>query len=558
MATVSRFETVNDFSYKVPICLGMKSLQPLVPSVPPGLFEDVEEENDVEGDEFLESNYSNMSSPTTKSNIRPDIQFTGKTTNSCDLSPFPMLQSFHLPALNAVPPLCPAPDSPFGDSFSSTGDVVPMEGILKYGEDHKDESEFLNVPTSFDEVGATTSADVNEYSNGKEMVSADVVSSIEAAFDDDRYKSGSGSDNFKAEVDAMLTALDDTLINRRGDIPPIGTRVAIERLAEKENPLEKEGRNTVIRGRFRDDHPFATAARLLGYKLVSPRYSHLSVSTENSDFRDGRDRMRLFLLDCNAVYRFLKGKDIKAPIIGGGPLDMFKLQQEVLLLGGLQNVVEKRAFRIVAQQLELPATCTSAAYVLKGTYERYLYHYEQLLVFGKWPANANETINMKHLVSASREREREQRNSRSSMFRVKRGRGGDDSGMTMDDSTSVLDDVSDKQRRWRFMTGNTESVCESEPPNGVSVAGAHALKEFMASNSTDPTGTWNFYCHLTGDDGGEFSLPRWALELPSSDAQEALIRTAMNVEKRGQGKVKVSRQYKTFKLVFSLTIPKIV
>lgn len=73
----------------------------------------------------------------------------------------------------------------------------------------------------------------------------------------------------------------------------------------------------------------------------------------------------------------------KLPIIGGGNLDLFKLMYEVLLLGGVENVVNKRAFRIVAQQLQLPKTCTSAAYVLKGAYEKMLYAYEMSLVHGK-------------------------------------------------------------------------------------------------------------------------------------------------------------------------------
>ena len=35
----------------------------------------------------------------------------------------------------------------------------------------------------------------------------------------------------------------------------------------------------------------------------------------------------------------------------------------------------------------------------------------------------------------------------------------------------------------------------------------------------------------------DLALPRWALELPSDDAYDALIRAACNVEKRGQGKL---------------------
>lgn len=336
------------------------------------------------------------------------------------------------------------------------------------------------------------------------------------------------ADSFEMEVDSMIAAIEETA-SRRGDIPPIGVRVPIEQMPEIDNPLEKDGRNTVIRGRYPTEHPFSSAARNLGYKLVSMKYADRFLSTDNH--RSELERMKLFFLDCNDVYRFLKGKNIKVPVIGGAPLNIFKLQEEVLLLGGLQNVVEKRAFRIVAQQLELPATCTSAAYVLKGTYERFLYHYEQLLVFGRWPANANESVNMKHVVTETREKER--RALRSSVLRLKRMRSADGESAV----GSSLAEVTPSKRRRVRSTNAAESVPEGPPPEGVSEASAVVLKEFMASSSGNATATWNFYCHLTGQEGGEFSLPRWALELPSDDAYEALIRAAVNVEKRVQGKL---------------------
>lgn len=417
-----------------------------------------------------------------------------------------------------------------------------------------------------------------------------------------------GDDEFASEVEAMLRARDDTVRNKRSDIPPLGARIPIERLPVSDNPLEKDGRNTVICGRLPDDNPFARAARILGLRLVSLRYAHHSIDTivntskqqqqlqqqtqqqtkqqeqqqqQQQEQRTPRERLRLFLLDCNDVYRQLKGHCIKVPIIGGGPLNMFQLMEEVFLLGGLQNVVEKRAFRIVAQQLELPATCTSAAYVLKGAYERFLYHYEQLLVFGRWPQNAGETINMKHVVSETRERERRalRTSLRSHTRRLARrhfdhddhdhddhdhddhndhddGDNGDDEDDDEEDEDDDEEDEEDdddeandnhidavnsadshentcKRRRVR-MRDTTEA---SPPPLGVSKDTALALKEFVATSSTDATATWNFYCHLTGEEGGEFNLPRWALELPSAEAYESLIWAARNVEKRGQGKL---------------------
>lgn len=78
----------------------------------------------------------------------------------------------------------------------------------------------------------------------------------------------------------------------------------------------------------------------------------------------------------------------KIPTIGGGPLDIAKLFVEVMKRGGVQRVIDTRAFKMIARNLDLPATCTSAAYVLRVSYERILYFYEQQFVFGRDPKNA--------------------------------------------------------------------------------------------------------------------------------------------------------------------------
>lgn len=103
-----------------------------------------------------------------------------------------------------------------------------------------------------------------------------------------------------------------------------------------------------------------------------------------------------------AIYRSLKRHDVKLPVFGCGGLGVLRLQRDVEMFGGLQSIVDGPALRIVAQQIELPATCTSGAYVLKDTYECFLYHYEQLLAFGCWPQDG-ETVQMRDIVSESRE-----------------------------------------------------------------------------------------------------------------------------------------------------------
>lgn len=429
------------------------------------------------------------------------------------------------------------------------------------------------------------------------------------------------TDSFEAEAESIIRALDDALEARRThEVPSLGVRTAVELLPECNNPLEKDGRNTVIRGRLPHTHPFAVASQDLGYRLVSPQYTSYSCQSGECSTRT---RMRLFLLDCNAVYRQLKGNDIKVPIIGGGPLDLFKLQQEVLLLGGLHNVVDKRAFRIVAQQLELPATCTSAAYVLKGTYERFLYHYEQLFVFGAWPQDGGaQTINMRSLITQQRERakrsnltpppsnghqhqhqsQNEVHHTHSQMQQQtaephNRHQYPHHQTRSQSQSTTIITTNGQIQARSQAQTqapkghsqyinnhhnktnnSNTDGTNNnqrsdqhrksSQPQSQPHNKQLNSLSSLMhppgmpahLARSKDTThpglgiSPASLYTQLTVGIGNgpnssglclgnvnqvaaDLALPRWALELPSDDAYDALVRAACNVEKRGQGKL---------------------
>lgn len=186
---------------------------------------------------------------------------------------------------------------------------------------------------------------------------------------------------------------------------PLTTSIDISTLPILANPLQKHGRHTVIRGRLRPDHPFARAASNLGYILVSHQYQSQLGSQQLPYAREW------FMRDLNAFLNEIGNPHFKIPIIGGGDLDLYRLIREVMSLGGVHNVVRKRAFRLVAQQLDIPKTCTSAASVLKGAYEKLLFHYEQRLVYGKWPEQPNEAVNMKARVSQERLKEKQARSA---------------------------------------------------------------------------------------------------------------------------------------------------
>ena len=84
-------------------------------------------------------------------------------------------------------------------------------------------------------------------------------------------------------------------------------------------------------------------------------------------------------------YRFMAENDrpFKLRRIGGAELDLFGLYKAVLERGGLQTVVMTRAFKMVAKALNLPKTCTSAAFILRVEYEKLLFAYEQKHVWGR-------------------------------------------------------------------------------------------------------------------------------------------------------------------------------
>lgn len=178
-------------------------------------------------------------------------------------------------------------------------------------------------------------------------------------------------------------------------------RVEASKMGQVDNPLQKRGRHTVITGHLPYDNPYSVAERNLGIKMCS-------LKLQSKGVPPGMSREEAFARDLHEFLVEINMAGSKVPVIGGGPLDLFALMREVLLLGGVTNVVKKRAFRIVGQQLELPKSCTSAAFVLKNAYTRLLFYYEGKLVFDQVPEKPCRNVNIKQLVAADKERDRMQ------------------------------------------------------------------------------------------------------------------------------------------------------
>lgn len=270
-------------------------------------------------------------------------------------------------------------------------------------------------------------------------------------------------------------------------------RVDIASLSVMKNPLQKAGRHTVIRGKLADDHPFSIAADRLGYKLVSKENNGRTGSG------DKNERRKHFMHDLKSFLKEIGNRHFKIPVIGGGDLDIYLLTREVMLLGGVHNVVRKRAFRIVAQQLGIPKTCTSAASVLKGAYERLLFHYEQRLVFGKWPENPTKAVNMKERVCQEKMKERGTRGSLQTREKRK----------------------ADKSLRHQQLVAQMDVAPSGEKGN-------------MTTFDSQTRGIPNRadLVALATEETSEhpFELPTWAQYIPNEEGYEALIEAAQSID----------------------------
>lgn len=288
---------------------------------------------------------------------------------------------------------------------------------------------------------------------------------------------------------------------------PTFTRVDSATMAIVENPLQKSGRHTVITGRLPDNDPFYIGVQNLGVRLVSKKFGGYIYTDDEAVRRDNFEK------DLYAFLNEMRSKGLKIPIIGGGNLDLYALAREVMLLGGVQNVVKKRAFRIVGQQLELPKSCTSAAFVLKGAYEKLLFHYEQKLVFDIYPEDPFKAVNMKMIVSAEKEAERKAAKGQASASNSKRRQGG--KGGTKRDTSS------------RDAKSDGKAVKRSKLNNGT----ANDLQPLL------PEEAQMLYISMVKDfPGHQFSLPAWSQSIPTDESYDAMISACHQLDMNGQGK----------------------
>ena len=97
----------------------------------------------------------------------------------------------------------------------------------------------------------------------------------------------------------------------------------------------------------------------------------------NSNDLTDKEKLRLFINDLQK-YNQMHGKDtVKIPQMGGKELDLYKLFKEVVSRGGSHYVLDNKLWKDVVNALDVPSSCTSASFLLKNHYSKYLLSYEQ-------------------------------------------------------------------------------------------------------------------------------------------------------------------------------------
>ncbi|ESQ48684.1 hypothetical protein EUTSA_v10021143mg [Eutrema salsugineum] len=95
-------------------------------------------------------------------------------------------------------------------------------------------------------------------------------------------------------------------------------------------------------------------------------------------------------------------KTLKVPTVGGNTLDLHRLFIEVTSRGGIERVIKDRKWKEVIGAFNFPTTITSASFVLRKYYLKFLYEMEHVYYLQKPVSSIQSTDEaMKSLVSVS-------------------------------------------------------------------------------------------------------------------------------------------------------------
>lgn len=89
-----------------------------------------------------------------------------------------------------------------------------------------------------------------------------------------------------------------------------------------------------------------------------------------------KEKSKVFLDELQKFYSHNGKSSVKVPLMGGKELDLYKLFKEVVSRGGCNFVLENKLWKDVVNSIEIPASCTSASFLLKNHYSKCLLAYE--------------------------------------------------------------------------------------------------------------------------------------------------------------------------------------
>ncbi|KAF2548535.1 hypothetical protein F2Q70_00023509 [Brassica cretica] len=112
-------------------------------------------------------------------------------------------------------------------------------------------------------------------------------------------------------------------------------------------------------------------------QVVPDNHNNTGDSSARVKYEDLVRNSDIFLVHLRALLGLL-GNELKVPTVGGSTLDLHRLFVEVTSRGGIAKVIKDKRWREVIGVFKFPNTITSASFVLRRYYFKFLFQMEQV------------------------------------------------------------------------------------------------------------------------------------------------------------------------------------
>ncbi|KAF8045191.1 hypothetical protein N665_5454s0001, partial [Sinapis alba] len=112
-------------------------------------------------------------------------------------------------------------------------------------------------------------------------------------------------------------------------------------------------------------------------QVVPDNQNNTGVSYASVKYEDLVRNSDIFLEHLRALLG-LHGNTLRVPTVGGNTLDLHRLFVEVTSRGGIEKVIKERRWREVIGAFNFPNTITSASFVLRRYYLKFLFQMEHV------------------------------------------------------------------------------------------------------------------------------------------------------------------------------------